>query len=183
MVSQHDQADGHDRRRRRGPRGHVEDRLRGSAAARTSCARSRTSSSTASPSARCSTRPRCSTSCSSAPTRAFRSSTRPAPIAGATAPITHAGHIVPGRRRVALRRRHPPAARSGRAARSPAWAPTTSTWRTVAGAPTTRPSTTRATSATPRWPSGWTSPTGASPAPATRRAWTPTRAWRSPRSR
>ena len=89
---QHDQADGHDRRRRRGPRGHVEDR-RGLPRRRgASCARSRTSSSTASPSARCSTPPRCSTSCSSAPTRASRSSTRrrrsPAPRRRSPTPAT-----------------------------------------------------------------------------------------------
>ena len=38
--------------------------------------------------------PRCSTSCSSAPTRASRAIYSPAPSAGATAPITQAGHIV-----------------------------------------------------------------------------------------
>ena len=59
---------------------------------RASCARSRTSSSTASPSARCSTPPRCSTSCSSAPTGASRSSTprrrSPAPRRRSPTPAT-----------------------------------------------------------------------------------------------
>ena len=90
------------------------------------------------------------------------------PLAGGTAPITVAGHVAQGAAESLLGPRRPPAAQAGRAVPL-RHRPGRARHGAPCSPPTTRPSTSWATSAPWRWRAGSTCPTGATRAPPTPR--------------